>query len=359
MRKGYLDGLRGWASLFVVLSHLIPYFLVTGHLELTRLFIFDGPLAVYTFFVLSGYVLSVGYFESGQLRQVVAMAIRRYPRLTLPILISCTIAFLMMSGGLFFNVEAGNLAKSDWLNSFYLFEPELSSFLRFSLWDVYFRYDAQSSYNAVLWTMTYELLGSATIFATLLFTGRSWSMRAVTYVALVASTVYAGSPILALVLGMILADVTTAKIIRSNAAGIGMMVLGLVLAAIRYPSASVVGLSGLACLIVGGVLFSPMLQRALTAKASAWLGRVSFPLYLTHLIVICGPISLGYIWLIHRVDQPGFFVSSVFGVLALAMSLFVARVFAPVEEMAVSVSRYLSKTLMASVRLTPPVTSEH
>jgi hypothetical protein len=60
-RVVFLDGVRGWASLMVVLSHLLPCFLAITtpayrHWYLT--FVSDGNFAVYIFFVLSGFALS-------------------------------------------------------------------------------------------------------------------------------------------------------------------------------------------------------------------------------------------------------------------------------------------------------------
>ena len=66
MRIDYLDGVRGWASLMVLLFHafwetfgnVLPVFRnpVTA-------FLLDGHLAVFVFFVLSGDALSTAWFS--------------------------------------------------------------------------------------------------------------------------------------------------------------------------------------------------------------------------------------------------------------------------------------------------------
>ncbi len=61
----YLDGLRGWAALFVLFHHLLLAFAPDGHEAALNAspvaaplgFLADGPLAVAIFFILSGIVL--------------------------------------------------------------------------------------------------------------------------------------------------------------------------------------------------------------------------------------------------------------------------------------------------------------
>ena len=44
--------------------------------------------------------------------------------------------------------------------------------VKFAIKDVYFSYVEKTSYNAVLWTMSYELIGSALLFLFLFVLGR-------------------------------------------------------------------------------------------------------------------------------------------------------------------------------------------
>lgn len=65
-RIDFLDGIRGWASVAVLYSHLIACFLAPKYVFLqSRAFVFvsDGNLAVNIFFVLSGMVLRLGISE--------------------------------------------------------------------------------------------------------------------------------------------------------------------------------------------------------------------------------------------------------------------------------------------------------
>jgi peptidoglycan/LPS O-acetylase OafA/YrhL len=81
IRLKYLDGVRGWAALSVLIFHS-SWELFGRVLPRLRTISFpllnNGPLAVYIFFVLSGFVLSVGYLRTNDLELVRKLALRRY-----------------------------------------------------------------------------------------------------------------------------------------------------------------------------------------------------------------------------------------------------------------------------------------
>jgi peptidoglycan/LPS O-acetylase OafA/YrhL len=122
-----LDGLRGLAALSVVVYHGmlqspgfssgIRAFQPDGRfawwatLSPLRL-LWDGQLAVWMFFILSGYVLSRRYWEGGSMRWG-AYYSRRFLRLYLPVVGSAALALLvysigqLLSGGELFRLPAG------------------------------------------------------------------------------------------------------------------------------------------------------------------------------------------------------------------------------------------------------------
>jgi peptidoglycan/LPS O-acetylase OafA/YrhL len=278
MREKYLDGIRGWAALSVVFSHMRG--IVAPHTTFT-VFLWDGQLAVYIFFVLSGYVLSAGYLHNGRTSILVELAIRRYPRLTIPVAASCLLAFVMMKMGWMHNAEAGALADSKWLASFYAFPPSLSSVTKFSLWDVYFD-PSTPSYNAVLWTMQYELAGSILLLA-MLWIFRPRKARWGAYVFFVVTT--SSSPFMSFVLGAMLAEWPP---IKTSTLAHGALATALVIAAFRPGTISAPPvLSIIATLIIGSIASSKTLGAVFENRLSLFLGRISFPLYLTHFVVIC------------------------------------------------------------------------
>lgn len=345
--------------MFVVLAHLGPVFLLSTQKLPALPFFMDGLLAVYVFFVLSGYVLSIGYFETSSHGLLTALAIRRYPRLTLPILASCAIALLLVEAGLMHNIPAGALARSPWLESFYAFSTSLPSLLQFSLVDVYI--DSKvPSYNAVLWTMQYEFWGSLTLLAAL-WCLRSPSWRIAGYAAATAACCYFASPLFAFVLGAALADATprmTAVMSacpRCMAAAswillVAALLIGMFRTGILW---SPIALSLIAAAILAAMLLSTPMQFFLTGRFSLFLGRISFPLYLTHLLVICSWSSWLYIKL-RGMEFSTWSVASLTLVSTAVLSVLAAMAFAPIEQAAIRLSRALSDVLLGRAVATPP-----
>ena len=95
-----MDGLRGWASLSVMLSHLLLGVFVKAEPPALTPFLkpfleplLGGTLDVAVFFVLSGDALSASYWGQRSRKAVIRLAVKRYFRLGIPILGSCLIVF--------------------------------------------------------------------------------------------------------------------------------------------------------------------------------------------------------------------------------------------------------------------------
>ena len=220
MRKiGYLDGLRGVAAFEVVFHHFILAFFpamflapgVTTHfagdieaqLSASPLnLLWDGNFSVCLFFVLSGYVLSHKFFLRKEHEIATASAVKRYFRLALPVAFSVFLAYILMKLGLFYNQEAGAVAGSGWLPTFWTFQPSLLDAVTQAFLGTFFY--SVFDYNAVLWTIAFEFAGSFLVFSFLSLVGtarnRWWAYAAVVWVFL--QTYY-----LAFILGMLLSDI--------------------------------------------------------------------------------------------------------------------------------------------------------
>jgi peptidoglycan/LPS O-acetylase OafA/YrhL len=167
-RAAEIDGIRGWASLIVLLYHAFREMLhvaVPAVAEPLLAPAFASDLAVSVFFVLSGDALSLGFFHGARLNSIDRLVVRRYFRLTIPILMSCFVTYAIMKIGIDYHAQAARiLGIDDWLGDFLHFSPSFYGYLKYSLLKVYTAHTRQSSYNPFLWTMSVEMIGSMLVF---------------------------------------------------------------------------------------------------------------------------------------------------------------------------------------------------
>jgi peptidoglycan/LPS O-acetylase OafA/YrhL len=124
--------------------------------------LWNGNFPVCIFFVLSGYVLTKKFFETGRLADLTDKAMRRYIRLAVPILGSVMLSFAMMSlDTTAWRVVAG-MTGSSWLAQFWNFTPTFGDALKDGLYRAIL--SGASQYVSPLWTMQVELIGSFLVF---------------------------------------------------------------------------------------------------------------------------------------------------------------------------------------------------
>jgi len=277
----FLDGLRGWGALAVVLWHcFIEVFPVSPESARFLSYIppFNGVIAVDLFFVISGFSLSIAYVRRRDPAGLARMAASRYPRLALPILAACALVYAAMVTGLI--PPPGSRPAP--LNAGLTFAPSLPHLLRFSLFDVFFRFSAKQAYIIPLWTMRIELAGSALVFALLSVIGRN-RYRVWLYGALFAGLALWESPYCLFVAGLMIAEFQTRDYFRgpiAQAAFAGLFVLGCLgpLLIQNYPPLFLASMAGMCA----AVTWVPPLRRFFETRLSRFLGHISFPLYLLH-----------------------------------------------------------------------------
>jgi peptidoglycan/LPS O-acetylase OafA/YrhL len=301
------------AALTVVINHLMFMFLPFavngsgfGYGRLQHLIhdtpfylIVSGDFAVAIFFVLSGIVLSAKFFRTRDETVVAASAVKRYFRLAIPTLGSVSIAYLLLKLGWMYNQPAGALT-SEWWKNFWQFGPSLKDALYQGTYGAFFT--ENNTYNPVLWTMKLEFLGSFLVFATLLLFGRLHN-RWIAYGLLAAF--FATSYFLAFVLGVAICDYYfngDGRIQRLLQRGWWVPVLavslllgsfpvtnthGTIFAAIP-PHAYIVAFIHIVAAFgtICAVMSVPVLQWALERRPVQLLGRISYPLYLLHFLVL-------------------------------------------------------------------------
>lgn len=361
-----LEGLRGLAAIVVVVYHFILIFYPNmfygfaspfsspQHMRFEdnlygSLFTggFSGVFAVAIFFVLSGFVLSIGFFQTGDETIIKKLAVKRYVRLMIPALVSVVLACVIIATGLSsyreVAVEAigGGSAAVQWdfISSF--FEA-----IKQGVWSIFAT--GEDSYNRVLWTMHYEFLGSLLVFFVLFVFGKL-KYRNIVYLLLMLITF--GSWYIGFIFGMVIAD--NYKTIRNfisrrtppiRRTAIGLILLvGLVLGS--YPP--VVPDSGVhhlltipamtnmqnlsfylsigAALIIIAILTSNRLSALLSHPRISGLGKYTFSLYLTHILVF---LSFTVFIFSHLVGWLSYNIAAVIaGIISIPVFIIVAHIF--------------------------------
>lgn len=386
-RVDFLDGIRGWASVVVLLSHIIGSVLalVTPELDansfsdfklsefwrviydvygvLLRIFT-DGRLAVLIFFVLSGYALSVSHFNLQKNALALATA-SRYFRLTIPILFTSLIAYVMLKAGLFFNLEAAARfpVLSDWLGSFYKFHGSIQGVLSFATYDVFFRYRSEVAYNALLWTMPVELMGSFMIYGFLALFKRSnavqWGISLLLALAFLCST-----PLYAcFIMGYLIAELNRIFVGKITRKGSDIFLVCAFLAVsgvailrqfiewgdfVTYDAATCL----IATALVTSVSFSSGLRAFFSNRLSKFLGRISFPLYLIQIIVICSWSS--FLYLKMPVLGGSVVLAAVINLLTtISLCIGLSALLIPIERLSIFASKTLGGYLLIKDAVRP------
>lgn len=369
------ESIRGLACIAVVFSHLamsfFPYLHHFDANDTTDLawvnalhhspfgFLYSGDAAVFVFFVLSGFVLSYAILKSPDQfnHKIKSMMIKRYPRLMIPALISCLIIW-----SVFKVIDIDSHLVGGWLQAFTaqnfslkqaFYEGTIGAFL-FS----------DSNINWVLWTMTIELMGSFALFfllylyhhqknafflASLLIPCLAYYWRGQGFCFGISSFIF----------GMYI--YLYAKPLKNYSAVI-MLLIGLYFAGAHNTSAAYswvyhfLGestydycnfIAGI--LIVYSILMNPLLSKRLDHPFLVWLGKLSFSIYLLHLLMlylICIPLfNLFSSW------QWNYSLSVIVSAIAaILMTLWVAQGYSRyVDQFAITVSNWLANTVLRKV----------
>ncbi|CAM3809773.1 acyltransferase [Roseateles saccharophilus] len=322
----------------------------------------DGHLAVMIFFTLSGFALSINQLNSSG-RNLPQAAAARYFRLMLPILAASLLAYAFMAAGLLHNLAAAEALgrPESWLTLSFRTDPSLLGALRFALWDVFFDYQAQASYNSSLWTMPIEMLGSIAIYGYLgvyRAAGRVyWRVLGLLTLAL-----YGLQPELAcFFVGLMLAEEVRgrtggAAALRQVATPLRrfapLTVFALAFAASVFLRGNNWLTSLLAVCIVLGVVHSNLLRGFFSNGLSMFLGRISFPLYLVHIVFVCS-WSAYLLMALPRIGGSEALALAFNFVSTVMICVAAAVAFLPVESFSLTVSKHVARWLTGDV--TPPV----
>ncbi|WP_024880194.1 acyltransferase [Methylosinus sp. LW3] len=350
LRLHELDGLRGWAAFSVLLFHSIWQSFGENFPILRNGWtagLIDGSLDVSVFFVVSGAALSAPFFSGGGGEYILSAALRRYIRLTTPIV--ATVLLLLVA-------ERLGLAR---LGEAAQFAPGLSAIagetglsfaqaLKWSLCNVYTKPSEWGPALPFLWTMPWEMVGSLALF--LLLACYPAMKRPERSIAIGASFLMLLFPYLAAFLfGALIGKAKLTGALTAPARGrlalLDSSPAKIIAAATLYALASWTMTAGavphvhviLAVAIVALALRWRGLSDFLGESAiSCFLAKISFPLYLIHYVVIATATSAAITLVGDRLTLP---LALAISAATILLSIVAAMLFAPVERFAHAASR--------------------
>lgn len=185
-RLDELEGMRGIAALVVYIHHFLlliypsfyfldpvinnDYFLIQWLAKTPLGILNDGHIPVRFFFVHSGFVLTYAFIKSGALGKynyikIFSAILRRYFRLTGPVLASILLGYLFMKFSWMHNKTVDELHVKRWISSYYQFQPDFWKAIYQGVWGTYFEFKSSRTYNSSLWTIAIELKASFLIYA--------------------------------------------------------------------------------------------------------------------------------------------------------------------------------------------------
>lgn len=310
-RLTYLETARGFASIIVVFHHfLLGFFpllkesVVQGGLKGTPLYIFvNGNGAVVFFFVLSGFVLTRKFYKEFSASDLTASMLKRLPRLMLPAGLSMLIGAVILIYFSEAHSAAARLTDSAWLAAFAsagTSENFVPSFLDAAeksllvfLWPHYFY-----QYNSNLWTMVYEFYGSLLVFILAAAYGLKFFKKKYSVVVLhllIAFLCISLDQLLFIpfVIGSLIAFFHCNRPSWFQIPSWSIAIIIVIMVAgysVDYWSALL--LASTAAMLL--LLCTPSLEQWMSGPVGLFLGRLSFPLYLVHVLVIVSITSAAY-----------------------------------------------------------------
>jgi len=302
--------------------------------------LFDGRLAVCIFFVLSGDALTIAFFAGGGTnpRPIDRLVVRRYTRLTVPIVMSCTLVFLLRLMHADWHIQASDIIdRPDWLGGLIPFQFSVVGLLRYSLLGVYTNHTTMTSYNPFLWTMSIEMIGSFLAFLTCYLWPRLRNGKRL--IGALAMVLLALNSFLCLFFAGMFLGLLRTESFYAGAAAVGyrqalwlaaFVTLLLVLVAMNGRTLPLFFDLSMAIALVFVLYAQRGLRNFLRGRLSTFVGDLSFPVYLVQFAVIISFESwLMTVWSEHRAATAWL---PLIGVSAVLVTLLVAWIFRLAEK---------------------------
>ena len=349
-RVHFLDGLRGWGALSVLLCHaFVDVFPVDGASKnlLSQTFLFNGTFAVWVFFIVSGYSLSIHFCETREGTGLKRMFVGRYFRLAVPILIVSLLVWASSNLGLIPDVEK----RQGRLNEFLVATPSIGDTVAFSLYGVFFAYKPSQTLVPPLWTMTYEIWGSFLVLALLALVGKL-GKRWVVYAILGVVTYHINPMYAAFLVGLLLAELHASGLLMTHEKTANrlstMLFPGILLLATFLPGSDTTLYPDVFLTLSASFVTCVLLNKSLTGffsnTVSRWLGTISFPLYL-----IQAPVFFVVTLNLYNSVERSVLAAIVINLATLLIALALARGLVFADVLGIKTARFLGRHFVANL----------
>jgi peptidoglycan/LPS O-acetylase OafA/YrhL len=334
-RWSELDGIRGIAACVVVIYHF--YLLISNTvpswmrwtLGYTPLYVLiSGLEAMLTFFLISGFVLSLPYHRRPDRLDYPGFLIRRIARIYLPYLAGLSLA---IAGNAFFH----GLKVNDWFNQTWAGPIDPATVLQHVLFIGNYNY---SAFNGAFWTLVFEMRVSLIFpFLCILVIRLGWVRSLVLVLGFLLlsmglkplgvplQTTYTFRIASIFVAGILLSKFlfthreSLAQLPRFVRHGIFLASLAVYTFAHLIPNPVEEGVVVIgACGIIFSALTEPAFSRILRLRVFQFLGRISYSIYLLHITILYLLVYFFY----PRVPLPWLFLPFVVCVLAASVVFF-------------------------------------
>lgn len=360
-RYHFLDGLRGFFSVSVLIFHTIFAFYGPAVVPYTAFgLLFDGINAVHVFFVISGFSLCIGYFRAleeglenpeGIVRK---MAAARYLRLALPSLAASLLMFVIMACGWNFFASMPDEHKIGfWRWAYRAQEVGFLQAVKFALYDVFFPapFLPTPEYKGVylitnLWTMSVEFFGSIMVFIYALTIKGNPRRLIISFLAAALLTA-AGSYYAFFFAGIIIADLYLKLSAHQlpRWAEVSLGVVAMAMFCFAWPNKHYAEVL-LSMALVSAVAIGRYPRALFSSAPFRYLGSISFALYLVHMPVIVSVQSYLYLTYAGSMSQSGIIAFS--GGASLVISMIAAHLFAYVDRASIRLSHKVGRLITNS-----------
>lgn len=332
----WIDGLKGISALIVVMSHICAAFKYAcpaiSDFRVTPVcgLIVNGNFAVYIFITLSTMLMYGRVFEGELgLSKIGSVIRKRYSRLTLPIAVVFIIALIMKLCGLFYHITLGEKYGFDWL---LIDRQEYSSF---PLGILLSAFGNSCGWFNVMWMMKYIFIGSVFAICLGVSLKELKTRKRLFYISLFTLLSYfIDCYYCAVFAGCILHEtmslMTRRTSVRMWSKIVSMIVLmGAMVIGEYFYSSDIIGIKNLfeSFALIAFIITFPKIQDFLSSPFFLYFGKISYEIFLVHLLIIYSVSSYLFLYL------PVFYGELMFiSIITLLLTIFAAWI----------ISKYLS-----------------